>query len=182
MSTAIDSVALLGKLEEQVEKHLHFCIHHLQNTEEDVLVQPAANGGWSIAQCLWHLNSYGHYYLPLIEDKMRTVRQPKSTFVSTWLGRYFIKIMLPESGKKYKAFKDHVPPAQLNGYAEVAEFIRQQETMLRLLKQAANTDMSRVKIPISISQLVRLRLGDVFQFIVAHDERHLQQAARNLSK
>jgi hypothetical protein len=182
MSTVIDSVALLGKLEEQVEKHLLFCIQQLQNTEEAVLLNPSTTGGWSIAQCLWHLNSYGHYYLPLIGDKMKTARQPASTFVSTWLGRYFIKIMLPETGKKYKAFKDHVPPPQLNAYEEVAEFIRQQETLLRLLKQAKQTDMNRVKIPISISPLLRLRLGDVFQFIVAHDERHLQQAARNLSK
>ena len=180
MSKSVNTIELLERLEAQVEQHLRFSIEQMQNASEDVLNRPSATGGWSITQCLWHLNSYGLYYLPLMERKMKQSMYPVEYFTSTWLGDYFIKMMLPETGKKYKAFKDHVPPPQLNAYVEVAEFIRQQEELLRLIKIARHADLNRIKIPISIFKWVSIRLGDVFQFIIAHDERHLQQAARNL--
>lgn len=180
MSKSVRTTELLAGLETQVEQHLRFSIEQLQNAPEEILSRPSATGGWSIAQCLWHLNSYGRYYLPLIERKMKEALFPVDYFTSTWLGAYFIKMMLPETGKKYKTFKDHIPPAGLNPYAEVAEFIRQQEELLRLLKIARYADLNRVRIPLSIMKWVTIRLGDVFQFIVAHDERHLQQASRNM--
>ena len=82
--------------------------------------------------------------------------------------------------KKFSAFKNHVPPANIKAHAVVAEFIQQQEKLLVFLKASANTDLNKVRIPISILQWLKLKLGDVFQFMIAHDERHLQQAKRNL--
>jgi hypothetical protein len=82
--------------------------------------------------------------------------------------------------KKFNAFKNHMPPVELDANKVVAEFIRQQEQLLSYLQQARKTDMNRIRIPISILNWVKLKLGDVFQFIIAHDERHLQQAKRNL--
>ncbi len=68
--------------------------------------------------------------------------------------------MEPSTGtKKVKAFKDYIPPAQLNAHAVVAEFIAQQETLLAYLKQARATDLNAVKIPVSIAKWIRLRLG-----------------------
>lgn len=90
-------------------------------------------------------------------------------------------MMNPQTGKKrYKAFKEYIPPAALDAHAVVAEFINQQETLLALIEQSRNVDLNKVKIPVSIARFIRLRLGDVFQFIIAHDERHLQQAGRNI--
>jgi hypothetical protein len=85
------------------------------------------------------------------------------------------------SMKKFKAFKNHVPPGEMDADKVVAEFIQQQEQLLMYLKQARQTDINRIRIPISILTWVKLKLGDVFRFIIAHDERHLQQARRNLS-
>jgi len=53
--------------------------------------------------------------------------------------------------------------------------------MLRLLTQARQADLSATRVPLSIAPFLRLRLGDVFGFNVAHNERHVQQALRNLS-
>jgi len=103
-------------------------------------------------------------------------------FKSTWLGSYFTRIMQPGPQiKKFKAFKNHVPAVELDARNVVAEFIQQQEQLLSYLKLARQTDMNRVRIPISIMSWIKLKLGDVFQFIIAHDERHLQQAKRNLT-
>ncbi|MFN8344521.1 MAG: DinB family protein [Spirosomataceae bacterium] len=177
----VNTKQLLETLENRVEGHLEVAVRHFQNLSEQALLQPAANGGWSIAQCLEHLNSYGDYYLPQMEKGMNKFgnQTAKDTFKSSWLGHYFIQMMEPTTGKKkYKAFKGHIPVADLEAYAVVATFIQQQEQLLTLLKKARQTDLNKVLIPISISRFIRLKLGDVFSFIIAHDERHIQQALR----
>lgn len=173
---------LIQALENRVEKHLREAITHFQNMNEAILLKPAVNGGWSIAQCLDHLNGYGDYYLPQIEKGLKSFKDiPSPIFKSSWLGNYFTKMMEPETGtKKIKAFKKHIPSANLDAHAVVAEFIHQQELLLQFLKQAAQTDLNAIRIPISIAKWVRLKLGDTFRFIIAHNERHLQQAKRNL--
>ncbi len=176
------ALSLIDSLEDQVESHISEAVKIFQNLTTDELLKPAFNGGWSIAQCLWHLNSYGNYYLPKIESGLAKNFPVNTNFKSTWLGSYFTRIMKPgEKMKKYKAFKNHIPPAALDANTVVAEFIQQQEQLLLFLKQARESDLNRIKIPISIINWVNLKLGDVFQFIIAHNERHLKQAKRNLS-
>ncbi|RDB03967.1 DinB family protein [Runella aurantiaca] len=175
---------LLNSLEHLVDGHLQQAIRHFQNMTAHDLLQPAYNGGWSIAQCLDHLNSYGHYYLPKIQQGIaKNIHlPPKDTFKSSWLGAYFIKMMDPETGKKkYKAFKGHIPAPDLDAYAVVAEFIQQQENLLIYLKEARSTDLNAIRIPISIARFITLKLGDVFQFVIAHNERHIRQAMRNVT-
>lgn len=178
---SIDNTQLLHKLEEQVEQHIQAAIQHFQNIPEDVLLASSVNHGWSIAQCLAHLNSYGDYYLPAIHRSLKEKTKDHS-FVSSWLGAYFKKMMDPSTGKqKFKAFKGHIPPAHLDAHKVVAEFIRQQEVLLRYLREAKEADLN-TRIPISLTKWIKLKLGDTFQFLIAHNERHLQQAKRNITK
>ena len=62
-----NKIVLLETLETTVESHLRDVLHDFQNLTETELLRPAGNGGWSIAQCLEHLNRYGNYYLPQIK-------------------------------------------------------------------------------------------------------------------
>lgn len=178
----INAKFLLDQLEEKTELLLKEAILLFQNLKEEDLLCPSATGGWSIAQCLDHLNSYGHYYLPQIEKGLAKNNPYRSTFKSSWLGAYFIRIMDPKTSKsKYKAFNGHQPSPALDAHAVVAELIRQQEQLLLFLRQAQTTDLNAVRIPLSIMKGLRLKLGDVFQFIIAHNERHVVQAKRNLN-
>ncbi len=175
--------ALLLSLENKVEEHLQEAIRVFQNLEDEVLLRPSTQGGWSIAQCLEHLNSYGYYYLPHIEKSLEksNANDLSIEFKSTWLGNYFTKLMDPAEGKmKFKAFKDHIPSANLEPPKTVAEFIRQQELLLQYLREARSSDLNSPRIPISIFKWIRLKPGDVFRFIIAHNERHILQAKRNL--
>jgi hypothetical protein len=179
----IDQLELLNGLALRVEAHLSETLELFQNLDEKTLLKPSGSGGWSIAQCLEHLNTYGYHYLPLIGKGLEQHGKPSGAtyFKSTWLGAYFTRLMEPGEGmKKMKTFKHHIPADALDVHAVIREFVNQQEELLRLLKMASGRDLNRIKIRISISRLVRLKLGDVFQFIIAHDERHLQQAKRNL--
>jgi len=150
------------------------------------LLRAPATGQWSIAQCLEHLNSYGHYYLPLMETSIlageQQHSQAKGTFTSGWLGNYFAESMRPGADGsirlKMKAVKNHTPPQQLDAAAVLTEFLRQQAQLLQLLKRANQVDIGQLRIPISISRWIRLSLGDTFRFLIAHEQRHVLQAQR----
>ncbi|WP_114781235.1 DinB family protein [Botryobacter ruber] len=179
----VNQEELLEALETKVEQHIAEAVRVFQNLPEAGLLQPAENGGWSIAQCLAHLNSYGDYYLPRIQAALARNKAllPTGTFKSTWLGNRFIRMMAPETGtKKYKAARQHLPADALDAPAVVGEFIRQQEELLACLRLARKSDLNAIRIPVSILKWVRLKLGDILQFMVVHNERHLLQAKRNL--
>jgi hypothetical protein len=181
MENSNEVTQILAQLEQQVEQQLAKAIAIFQPLTEQELNKQQTPDEWSIAQCLWHLNSYGYFYLPLIKDAINKKGTTKLPFNSGWLGGYFTGMMNPTTGKKrFKAFKNHRPPAIQDAHAEVAIFINQQETLLLYIRKAANADLNQ-RIPISISTLVKLKLGDVFGFMVAHIERHMQQAQRYIS-
>jgi len=170
---------LVNGLTAKTASHLQQVKNYFLNQQEEVLLRPSASGGWSIAQCLEHLNSYGDYYLPAIQSALN---QPEGKsyklFKSGWFGSYFTRMMESPS-KKYKAFKNHIPAQQLDAEAVIKEFIRQQKILLNYLHQSERKDLN-VRLSISISKFIKLKLGDVFQFLIAHNERHICQALRNL--
>ncbi len=176
------SITILSVLEEQVELHVSQAVRKFQSLPAETLARRPSNGGWSVAECLCHLNSYGDYYLPAIEKGLACGYPVSTTFSSSWLGAYFTRLMQPgEKMKKMKAFKNHTPPPEIDPVQVVVEFIHQQETLLRLLRLSRSADLNRIRIGISILPWMKLKLGDVFQFVVAHQERHMQQAMRVLS-
>jgi hypothetical protein len=178
-----DKNKLLDLLEENIEQQINTAIMHFQNLNSDRLLKNPPNGGWSIAQCLEHLNSYGRYYLPAIENGLRQqhANDIETKIKSSWLGRYFTKLMNPKtSTRKFKAFKAHVPSENLNAHEVVAEFIQQQELFFKYIQDARKKNLNTVHIPISILKIIRLNINEVFHFLIAHNERHIRQAERNL--
>jgi hypothetical protein len=47
-----------------------------------------------------------------------------------------------------------------------------------LLNQSRNVSLNKLKIQTSISSLIKLKLGDTFQFFINHIIRHLNQIDR----
>jgi hypothetical protein len=181
----IDKNQLLDTLEMRVNEHIQTAVEVFQNMHSDLLLKPAPDGGWSIAQCLEHLNRYGDYYIPLIRQGLSRQEDlvPGGLFKSSIIGSYFTRLMDPDMGKKkIKAFKDYKPGRDLDAHAVVAEFIRQQEMLLTCLQWARKADLRKPRIPVSILKWLKLQLGDVLQFVIAHDERHIRQARRNIGK
>jgi hypothetical protein len=135
---------------------------------------------WNILECLEHLNLYGDFYLPQIESKIEnSTTKNDLEFKSGILGNYFAKSMLPkEKLNKMKTFKDKNPlNANLNKTV-IDKFINQQIKLLDLLNQSRNVSLNKVKIQTSITSLIKLKLGDTFQFFINHIIRHLNQIDR----
>lgn len=180
---SIEKSTWLAMLESKTEVHISDAILYFQNLDENDLNKPSASGGWSIAQCLEHLNTYGHYYLPLLEKEIghNSKSDISNEYAESWLGAYLIKLMDSEkSKKKFKAVKKHQPLGCVPASQIVSEFIDQQEKMLALLRKAQNVDLKRAKIPLSVAFWIRLPLGDILYFMVVHSQRHILQAKRNL--
>ncbi len=175
----LKSSILLEQLSQNTEQHIGKAVRSYQNMSDAELLKPARDGGWSIAQCLDHLNGYGNYYFPLMRQGMERNTTAGEDYSGTWLGNMFTKSLHPDTGKKkMKAFKTHRPSRELNAKEVVAEFVRQQEELLSMMKLARHRDLSKIKIPTSIASWIRMNLGDTFRFIVAHNERHMRQADR----
>lgn len=172
---------LINELETEVNAQLNTVKAKFIRAGIETLNRPATNGGWSILQCLDHLNSYGLYYLPQIENAIASTAEDSSkTYNTGWLGDYFVNMMAPETGKKkYKAFKGHIPQVDLDAETVFKEFLRQERLLITCLNKARKADLT-VRIPISITRLITLKLGDTFRFIIAHNRRHIMQGERNL--
>ncbi len=135
---------------------------------------------WSILECLEHLNLYGDFYLPQIENKIKnSITKNEPEFKNGVLGNYFSKSMLPR-GKlnKMKTFKDKNPLNANLDKSVIDKFINQQIKLLDLLNQSRNVSLNKVKIQTSVSSLIKLKLGDTFQFFINHIIRHLKQIDR----
>lgn len=177
---------LLEELTRKTENFLQKAVSEWQMLPGEVLSTPPAPGTWSAAQCIEHLNIYGRYYLPAMEKAIQRANRSGSRaagrFRPGWLGAYFTRLMQPladgQVKTRMKAPKNAVPSAQPDARAMVAEFIDQQEMLLKLLGAAASVNLDDVRIPISIAPWIRLKLGDTFLFLTAHIQRHMMQAER----
>jgi hypothetical protein len=179
---AVDKTVFITGLQAPVDAQLQRTVQ-LSRLDNELLNRPSATGGWSINQCVSHLVSYGEYYLPLLRSALLqpTNSDQASTFVGSWLGGYLTRLMNPQTGRtKFKVVKRHQPAATAVDRTSIELFIRQQNELQELLTLAKSVDIGSVRIPLSVAGWVRLPVGDILQFMVAHIERHLQQAERNV--
>lgn len=139
---------------------------------------------WSILECIEHLNLYGDFYLPEIQKQILAAKKvPADSIVkSGLLGNYFANSMKIKNGKvnKMKTFNDKNPLNSQLSITTIDRFLKQQQLLASLLIQSKAINLTKTKTAISISKLIKLRLGDTFRFLVYHIERHMQQAEKVL--
>ncbi|MFD1605071.1 DinB family protein [Flavobacterium artemisiae] len=168
------------KLTQMLLEHSRQIIHQaekLQSYDLNILTWRENEISWSILECLEHLNLYGDFYLQQIENEIQnSTTKADIEFNSGILGNYFAKSMLPkEKLNKMKTFKDKNPLNSKLEKSVIDRFINQQIKLLDLLNKSRNVSLNKVKIKTSISFLIRLRLGDTFQFFINHIIRHFNQ-------
>jgi len=170
---------LIQSLLEQVRQIINQA-ETIKNYDLRTLTWRESETSWNMLECLQHLNLYGDFYLPQIENKIKSSPfKPTPEFKSGYLGNYFAKSMLPKAKlNKMKTFKDKNPLNEKLDKTVIDRFISQQFKLLELLNQSRNVSLGKVKIPTSISNLIKLKLGDTFQFFINHIIRHLQQVER----
>ncbi|QRR00468.1 DinB family protein [Dyadobacter sandarakinus] len=181
----INQQYLLSQLARTLHQQTHMVNESFLDRDHDAMHAPSRSGGWSIVQCLAHLNSYSAYYLPRLEQQLSQpgIANATGMFRSSWLGRFFTNMMDPAQSKsRYKAHRLHVPGSDADAAEVTRAFIHHQETLLRCMDLCADKNLRKIRIPMSVAPMIKINAGDLIQFLIMHQERHIQQALRNLEK
>ena len=153
----------------------------LRNLSSEQLNHKQNADTWSALECIEHLNLYGDFYLPEIEKQLHSKPKvaAKTVFKSGVMGNYFATLMQKNKKgqiKKMKAPADKTPAKSGLSTVTLDRFLKQAEKLKNLLSQASTADLTKTKTAISLTKMLRLRLGDTLRFVVYHIERHLDQA------
>ena len=176
----MQSEILLNRLSDNVTEIQSTARKQFEKLSSEQLNWKENQDTWSIAECLEHLNIYANYYLPVIEKQIKKAKKDKSfaglEAKSTWFGRYSINSISPSNTKKIKTLK-HLNPSNSTVEDDVLKrFMDHQEKLKFLITEANILNINKLKIPVEFFKLLKINLGDCFQFLIAHEQRHLNQA------
>lgn len=165
------------------KKNFEFVKNKLFSLNINQLSWKPNSQSWSIIEILAHLNQYAHYYHEAFITKIEQTKftEPKSQFISSPLGKSAWKSMKLGAAnnvkRKFQSPKNYNPIVhpEIVSDNELIIFEKKQLELIDIIEKSKTVNIQRVKIPISISKFIRLKLGDALLFVIYHDERHLQQ-------
>ena len=141
---------------------------------------------WSIADCLQHLNVGVTKAMPAFDTAIAQGRARGQTapgggegpFKYGWFSRLMVWSMEPPPKFRMKTpAMLRVPMTASYSAAELLpEFLRVRDQLTERVHQADGLDLARVGTISHVNRLLRLPLGAYFQFMLAHERRHLWQA------
>ena len=144
------------------------------------------SGGWSVAQCIDHLNVTARTYLPKLDegiaDAIRRGMYGEGPFRYGWIAGLFVSAIEPPPRFKSKAQKVFQPAPARPRPETLAAFRAYQVQFVDRLRQANNLDLARARVQSPATKLLRLPLGAAFAVMVAHERRHMLQARNVLAQ
>jgi hypothetical protein len=157
--------------------------------DTDTFNRKPPDGGWSVAQCLDHLNASARLQLPALTEAMEEARAKGRVVADrtrdgrTWIGRFIAWSQEPPYRIRMKTFQAIEPAAaRLEPDDVLDEFQALHEELVVRINEAITLDQRRIRIPSTLNPRLRLTLADWFVFLAAHGRRHLWQADQTLQK
>lgn len=142
---------------------------------------------WSVGQCFDHLNVSVRQTYPAFDRAIDGARAKDLTgdgpFHYSRLARWIVADMEPPPKRRYRTFKIFFPAAaaDLRVADVLPEFLAVRDGLIERLRRADGLDLKRAKVTSPVSRFFRLSLGAYFQFVIAHERRHLWQAREVLA-
>jgi len=138
--------------------------------------------GWSVAQCIDHLNVTARLYLPQLDEgianAIRQGRYGEGPFSYWWIARLFVKCLGPAPRFRIKTPAAFEPPPGRTRREIMAAFRAYQVQFVDRLRQANGLDLARAHVRSPAAAWLIMPLGIGFAAMIAHEERHLWQARR----
>lgn len=176
----ISTKDFIAELKYYIESHIQ-ATQKLQAAADAVLQARPDQHSWNALECIEHLNQYGRYYIPEMSTAIANYEGKASNeFKPGLLGNYFAQMMLPSYTKKIKSMKSYNPIGRQLGREVLVEFMRQQQELLVILQKCEQVNLTKVKCNISLTKLLKLRLGDTLRVVIYHNARHMLQAQKAL--
>jgi len=175
-----EKITATKQLLEQFDKY----VGSISETE---LEKNPGDDKWSIAEILEHLNLYADHYNPALETAIGNLSSSElevdENYKQRRLGKWFTNMMAPKSGivkMKMNTPKDK-NPFNVGVRANVVDaFKEQQARFLELIESAKGKNINYVNVPTTLPKL-KFSVGDTFNFLVKHNQRHMVQIMDVLS-
>ncbi len=153
--------------------------HVFSDLTDAQLRQGPPAGGWSVGECLAHLNTVGRLYLEKLEPAL--AEAPTTTgegpFRLGLVGGFFVRSQEPPVRRKLETPRAFAPVSKPQVGVTEAFFALQDELRV-LIEGADGLDLGRVTITSPVTNLLRLNAFEALSLVLAHERRHLWQAAR----
>ena len=137
---------------------------------------------WSIGQCLDHIIVSNGKYLPLLktifEGKNKTTFWEKNNPLCNYTGRQMIKTLGKNVIKKYKSPRLFFPSESTISQNIISDFKTRQSEIFSLFIELEKEKYSEYVITSPVASLITLKLHDLIELIIVHEERHIDQALR----
>lgn len=137
--------------------------------------QAPQQGRWSVAQNLAHITTTARPYLERIRDGLA---KPEPTEVPAGLlARFLVKSMEPPPRLRVKTMRMLEPPTEpLDVEAVLADFEDVHGGLADLIREADEDRFRRARFRSPFMSLIRLRLDQAVDTLLAHARRHIWQA------
>ena len=137
---------------------------------------------WSIGQCLDHIIVSNGKYLPLLktifEGKNKTTFWERNNPLCNYTGRQMIKTLGKNVIKKYKSPRLFFPSASNISQNIISDFKIRQAEIFSLFIELEKEKYSEYVITSPVASLITLKLHDLIELLIVHEERHIDQALR----
>ncbi|MFK7755533.1 MAG: DinB family protein [Flavobacteriales bacterium] len=185
MSKSYNRGDLIKRCNAQIQEQLLEVTTLFSSVNEDLLITSPLPVKWSAKQCLEHLNLTIQLYLPRIKVALKSA-EPSSTLVLKRgiVGSFMINSLRKSNvssnkPRAMKTFKQLQPGVTgKSSIAVVIEFSEALNELYTCLNESQNKNIDELKITSAAGPILKLRLSDVFPFLLEHNQRHINQATR----
>lgn len=174
--------AALHPLESALERQTAAGLALLERAGPDAATRPAA-GGWSVLECLDHLNKTAEASRALTAAALAgaaPLPEPRSSYRVRWWLRLMLREMEPPARLKTRTRAAFAPPEALEPGVVRAAFAARHEALSRQLHDLARYDLDRLRVRSPFAAYLRYSLYEWWLLLLAHERRHLWQAERAL--
>lgn len=180
---------LIDGLQAITEENKSFVEKKMTHLNEEQLNWRPRSDSWSLNEVFAHLNEYASFYHAAFRKVIGKTKYQKPTqnFLSSPLGGAAWKSMKLGKAKNVKrkfralaVFNPTTTPSLVKGN-DWKTFFTGQENLNEILENAREINIKRAKTALSISKIIKFRMGDAMNFVVFHNERHIQQAQNILN-
>jgi hypothetical protein len=146
---------------------------------EQLNQKPNANA-WSIGQVIDHIITVNETYFPIVEairaGGYTTPWTGKVPFLVNWFGDFILKGVEPTRQKKIETFPVW-EPAKSEVRADIVQhFAEHQSQLAEWMANCKDLVEAGTVISSPANRFIVYKIGRAFDIIVAHEERHLNQA------
>jgi DinB superfamily len=141
---------------------------------------------WSIAQNIEHLILINSSYYPIIDQLNQNVyKRPfhgRFQFIVKFLGGFVKQSVEPSRQKKMKTFPVWEPKETIQINDIIEQFKAHHEELKRYVELATPFIQNKTVIHSPASKVIVYELDTVFEIIIQHELRHIEQAKEQLQR